>query len=355
MYNKKTPLFQAKWGLQGSSFGILLVSIILSGLFLFVFPKPAHASIFSFLGDLLKSNNDQPIEYNSQTAPLLSAPQSSDVFFGTGGSEINIVGGQSLLPNTGPMGSIVDVETYKLDQITTYTVRNGDTLSEIADMFDVSVNTIMWANDLKRGDIVRPGDVLIILPVSGIQYTVKKGDTIEGLVKRFKSDSGDIIVFNGLNPEKPLEIGSTIIIPDAEFGIPALPNNNSSSGATRRSSQGPDLGGYFLRPIDGGRKSQGIHGYNGVDLASSCGESVYASASGDVLIAKSTGWNGGFGEYIVIAHPNGTKTLYAHLSSILVGPGWHVTRGMKIGTIGSTGRSTGCHVHFEVRGAKNPF
>lgn len=332
----------------------MLIGTALSGLFLLISPKPAHAGLFSFLGDLLKSN-DAPIEYNSQTAPLLSAPQSLDVFLGTGGSEVNIVSGQSLLPNTGPLGSIADVETYKLDQITTYTVRAGDTLSEIADMFGISVNTIIWANDLKRGAVVQPGDVLIILPVSGIQYTVKKGDTIEGLAKRFKSDSGDLVAFNGLNPEKSLEVGSTIIIPDADLGVPAPSSAGSSSGSSPRASRGPDLGGYFLRPIDGGRKTQGIHGYNGVDLADSCGDPVYASASGDVLIAKSTGWNGGYGEYVVIAHPNGTQTLYAHLSKVLIGPGWHVTRGMQIGNIGTTGRSTGCHVHFEVRGAKNPF
>lgn len=330
-------------------FGIFLGLVLVAPVF---FPVTAHAGFFSFLEKFLKDENPEVV-YNSQTAPLLSAPQSSDPSLGTGGSLVNLVEGSSLLPVVGPLGSIADVETYKFDQITTYTVRSGDTLSEIADMFGVSVNTILWANDLKRGSIVKVGDVLVILPVSGVQHTIKKGDTIDSLAKKFKTDPGDILAFNGLDPEEKLKVGSTIIIPDAEIIIPQTAPSSSGSSMVR--GGGPSLIGYFMRPIAGGRKSQGIHGYNGVDLADSCGMPVYASASGDVLIAKNNGWNGGYGSYVVIAHPNGTQTVYSHLSKLLVGSGWHVAQGLQIGTIGSTGRSTGCHVHFEVRGAKNPF
>lgn len=328
----------------------------ISAVFVFSFPRPAHAGFISFLSNLFK-DADTPVVYNSQTAPLLSAPQSADPSFGTGGAVVSMVDGSSLLPVVGPMGSSADIETYKLDQITTYTVRKGDTLSAIADMFGVSVDTILWANDIKSADGVKIGDVLVILPISGVQYTVKKGDTIEGIAKKLKSDVGDIAAFNDMEPDGSLEIGSTIIIPEGKLNTPASSGNQAprTNTTSRRYAGGPDLGGYFLRPIEGGRKTQGIHGFNGVDLADSCGEPVYASASGDVTIARKTGWNGGYGEYIVITHPNGTQTLYSHLSSVLVSAGWHVTRGMKIGTIGSTGRSTGCHVHFEVRGAKNPF
>jgi len=110
-----------------------------------------------------------------------------------------------------------------------------------------------------------------------------------------------------------------------------------------------------MRPIEGGRKSQKIHGYNAVDLANSCGTPVMAAASGDVLIGRGTGWNSGYGHYIVLVHPNGTQTLYAHLSENIATEGWHVTQGQVIGYMGTTGKSTGCHVHFEIRGAKNPF
>ena len=110
-----------------------------------------------------------------------------------------------------------------------------------------------------------------------------------------------------------------------------------------------------MRPIAGGHRSQGIHGHNGVDLAASVGTPIYASAAGTVIISKTGGYNGGYGNYIVIRHDNGTQTLYAHNTENYVGVGETVSQGQTIGTVGSTGRSTGAHVHFEVRGAKNPF
>jgi murein DD-endopeptidase MepM/ murein hydrolase activator NlpD len=103
------------------------------------------------------------------------------------------------------------------------------------------------------------------------------------------------------------------------------------------------------------RKSQGIHGYNGVDLAAPTGTQVLAAASGQVLISRFGGWNGGYGNYIVIKHSNGTQTLYAHNSANYVSVGQWVSQGDVIGLVGNTGKSTGSHLHFEVRGAKNPF
>ena len=109
-----------------------------------------------------------------------------------------------------------------------------------------------------------------------------------------------------------------------------------------------------MRPVTGPR-SQGIHGYNGVDIAGSCGGQIRAAAAGTVIVSKGYGWNGGYGIYVVITHANGTQTLYAHNATNWVISGQYVAQGQIIGTVGSTGRSTGCHVHFEVRGAKNPF
>ena len=117
-----------------------------------------------------------------------------------------------------------------------------------------------------------------------------------------------------------------------------------------------------MRPIVGGRNARatranphGLHGFNGVDLANSCGLPVSAAAAGTIIIVRTSGWNGGYGKYIVVTHPNGVQTLYAHLSTIQTNVGEQVAQGTPIALIGSTGNSTGCHVHFEVRGAKNPF
>jgi murein DD-endopeptidase MepM/ murein hydrolase activator NlpD len=110
-----------------------------------------------------------------------------------------------------------------------------------------------------------------------------------------------------------------------------------------------------MRPIVGGRKTQGLHGHNGIDLGAYYGAPILASAEGDVIISATSGYNGGYGRYIVISHTNGTQTLYGHLSANIVSAGDHVTQGQVIGAMGSSGKSTGTHLHFEVRGAKNPF
>ena len=103
-------------------------------------------------------------------------------------------------------------------------------------------------------------------------------------------------------------------------------------------------------------ETQGIHGYNGVDLGAPSGTPIMASADGDVIVAKAGGYNGGYGSYVVIQHANGSQTLYAHMSKVSTYAGATVKQGQVIGGVGSTGRSTGAHLHLEIRnGPKNPF
>lgn len=244
------------------------------------------------------------------------------------------------------------------DQIVVYTVQAGDTPSAIAARFGISLNTLFWANNLRSAAAIRVGDNLVILPVTGVQYEVKKGDTIEGIAKKFGADAMDIMSFNGLAIGETLQAGADIIIPDGELSTPAP----APAAGTTRYSGLPEFRGFLMRPIVGGRNVRatranphGLHGFNGVDLANTCGLPVSAAAGGTVIIARTSGWNGGYGRYIVITHPNGVQTLYAHLSAILVNTGDAVAQGTQIARIGSTGNSTGCHTHFEVRGAKNPF
>ncbi|MCK5059525.1 MAG: M23 family metallopeptidase, partial [Candidatus Pacebacteria bacterium] len=128
----------------------------------------------------------------------------------------------------------------------------------------------------------------------------------------------------------------------------------SSGTSVVRSTSYPNYDGYYIKPVNG-RKSQGLHGYNAVDIAAPYGTPIVAAASGVVIISRATGWNGGYGGYVVISHNNGTQTLYAHMSSDIVSVGDVVQQGQVIGYVGSTGRSTGPHLHIEVRGARNPF
>ncbi|MBI2609793.1 M23 family metallopeptidase [Candidatus Giovannonibacteria bacterium] len=322
--------------------------------------SPAEANFFDFLGRLMgdSQTESKTSSTNSQLLPLLNAPLNQNLLARTGGSDIATVQNSALLSRTGPLGSIADVEEQQSESISVYVVREGDSLSSIAELYGVSVNTVLWANDLNKGSYIQPGQVLVILPVSGIQYTVKKGDTLKSIAKKFKGDQTEILAFNSFSSEEDLVAGVSIIIPSGEVETEEPQKKSSSpssSGSAPKKSSGPNYAGYYIRPLIGGVKTQGIHGTNGVDLASSCGTPLLASATGDVIISKLAGWNGGYGKYVVISHPNGTQTLYGHMQGIIVSSGAHVVQGQAIGYLGTSGNSTGCHVHFEIRGARNPF
>ncbi len=240
-----------------------------------------------------------------------------------------------------------------------YVVRPGDTLSEIAAMFGVSVNTIVWANDLGSAKTVRPGDTLVILPVSGVERKIVKGDTLASLAKKYGADAGEIADFNGLDPSASLAVGSTIIIPGGEIAPPPAAVKKSPTTAHGltpfRGGSGPAFTGYFGNPVPGAIISQGLHGWNGIDFGAPRGTAILAAADGVVIIARPSGWNGGYGAYVVIQRENGAQTLYSHASKVIAVPGQSVRAGQTIALIGNTGLSTGFHLHFEVRGAANPF
>jgi LysM repeat protein len=291
----------------------------------------------------------------SDRAPVANGPVQDDTVLAT--TQDN-----ALVSSRNPLGILPP--TPGAGQIVVYTVQAGDTPGAIATRFGISLNTLLWANDLRSAGSIRIGDSLIILPVTGVQYTIKKGDTIESIAKKFAADSMDIMSFNGLAVGESLVVDTEIIIPDGEVAAPpspSAPSRPAQSSATRFAGL-PEMQGFLMRPVTGGRNPRatranphGLHGYNGVDLANSCGLPVSAAAAGSVIIVRTSGWNGGYGKYVVISHPNGVQTLYAHMSALNVNAGDAVAQGTRIGLIGSTGNSTGCHVHFEVRGAKNPF
>jgi murein DD-endopeptidase MepM/ murein hydrolase activator NlpD len=221
-------------------------------------------------------------------------------------------------------------------------------------MFDVSINTIRWSNDIS-GSTISPGQTLVILPVSGVRHTVKAKDTLQSIAKTYKGDIDEIIKYNDVTEDSILSVGDIIIVPNG--AILAQPSSSSISAVRSSSgsaSQASVSGGYYIRPTSG-VKTQGIHGYNAVDIAPPAGTSIVASASGKVIISRNGGWNGGYGSYVVIEHGNGTQTLYAHMSTTAISQGAFVDQGDLIGYVGATGKATGAHLHFEIRGAKNPF
>jgi LysM repeat protein len=322
-------------------------------------PLFTHAGVFSFVGGLLGSEEKAQelvlSEENSQTMALLSPALHPDPNPAKGGGDISVVDGAALLPEAGPSGTLADIEEISLtsDHISLYVVRPGDSLSQIAEMFHVSPSTIKWANDISSSNVIVPGDTLVILPISGIRHTVKSGDTVGSIAKKYGGDVDEILEYNALESAS-LAVGDILIIPDGEMGTPAGTSSYSRPAAPTYSSTASS--GYYMRPVSGGYRSQGLHGYNAIDIAIPTGSPIYAMATGDVILARSGGWNGGYGSYIVIKHPNGTQTLYAHASSVIVGTGQHVVQGQIIGYTGNTGKSTGPHIHFEIRGGPvNPF
>ncbi|MFA5934009.1 MAG: M23 family metallopeptidase [Candidatus Paceibacterota bacterium] len=277
------------------------------------------------------------------------APKSVDVI---------IVDDSALLSEMGPSGTSADVEDeVDSEQINSiYVVRSGDNLSSIAKMYDVSVNTIIWMNSLKRGQTLTTGQQLIILPISGVQYTVKKGDTRKSIAKKFNADADEIGKFNGITDDTKLAIGDIIIIPDGEITAPVVLKKSSVSKSIFKDYSSPVLNGYFGFPVHG-VLTQGLHdGFkHAVDIGAPRGSSIYAAASGTVVTASGSGYNGGYGKYVVIRHDNGTQTVYGHMSQVNISVGQQVEKGSIIGLVGNTGRSTGSHVHFEVHGAANPL
>ncbi len=286
---------------------------------------------------------------------------------GKGGGDITILDNTAIAPDAGPAGTIADIQANDYQGATSvYIVHKGDTLPQIAKMFNLNLDTILWANNLTRNSAIHEGDSLVILPVNGVQHIVKKGDTINSIAKKYGAKVADVLDFNDILAGQVLSVGDIIIVPN---GITQINTTSKSSSSPVVSSLAavrarliasyPSMPGYFKNPLPEGHKTQGIHGYNGVDLAAPKGSPVYAAADGIVSVSHfkplTDPWFGGYGNYIDINHPNGTQTRYAHLSEVYVKAGAHISQGQIIGAVGSTGESTGPHLHFEIHGAKNPF
>ncbi|MBI4709348.1 MAG: peptidoglycan DD-metalloendopeptidase family protein [Candidatus Portnoybacteria bacterium] len=256
----------------------------------------------------------------------------------------------SLISANNPAGTVGFSEFNR--EVRTYVVKQGDTPEEIAISFGINSYTLLWANNLRDGDIIRPGDKLTILPINGVRVKVGAADTVASLAKKYKGDSMEIIAFNSLPLDGALKAGEYIIIPDGE--TPSLPKPKYTAPATKYAKSTTPASSWLIWPTSGQNWGR-IHGNNGVDVANKCGTPIYAAATGKVIISDGVGWNGGYGKYVKIQHPNGVATLYAHATQLLVSAGEQVGQGQVIALMGTTGRSTGCHLHFEVRGAANPL
>lgn len=282
----------------------------------------------------------------------------SSSFPGLGGQDANFAQAYERTTDDPVLNSLYDTRTNvsqkPRSEIIEYEVKSGDTLSTIADKFDVSSDTIKWVNDLDNVNAIKPGQKLKVLPVSGVAHTVKSGDTLESVAKKYSAEQQPILdfPFNDVPDDFRLKVGQVLIIPD---GTPPVAPAPKPRAAPQYLAQGPSSptftapgGGNFIWPTTGSLTQYFVWYHPGIDIANRAAPAITATDGGVVTLA---GWpdNYGYGNRIIIDHGNGYQTLYGHLSNIYVTAGQRVSRGQTIGQMGSTGRSTGTHLHLEIR------
>ena len=247
----------------------------------------------------------------------------------------------------------------RLDRIQIYKVLPADNLQKIAARYDLRPETILWANPklVSNPDLLWPGQELIIPPVDGVMHVVRAGDTLSSLAVKYKGSVEEIVAFplNNLeSADAPINGGKQLIIPNGTKPYVArqvaMYRGPVPASAVRGS-------GHFDWPVSGRITQQFWHGHRAIDVGARAGSPIVAADSGYVIKA-SHGWNSGYGSLVMVDHGNGFVSLYAHMNTIYVRQGENVAKGEQLGTVGNTGRSTGPHLHFEIRqqdAARNPY
>ena len=248
-------------------------------------------------------------------------------------------------PYESSLGTVISVKPR--DKIENYPVKSGDTLASIANKFDISVDTIKWANNLKS-DTIKPDQILKIPPITGVVHTVKSGDSIYTIAKKYRTNAQNIVNFP-FNDFADLDtfsitVGQILYVPG---GIPPAEQPVVSPQYFSQIQAGVKGSSNFIWPTTGAITQYPVWYHMAADIANNAMPAVIASDTGTITFAGCLQY--GYGCHVIIDHGNGYQTLYSHLSSIGVSPGQAVNQGSQIGIMGSTGRSTGIHLHFEIR------
>jgi LysM repeat protein len=261
---------------------------------------------------------------------------------------VNAIRVQSDITAVTPSEPAPSVSSNTRSQIVEHVVQQGENVGSIARKYGLTTLTILSANDLSARSIIRPGQKLKILPTNGILYTVRSGDTMVKIANKYKTEVDKVVDFNNLADAGSLSIGQTLVLPGGKLPPPPAPAPSITSSITEVFSPAADPGTTrLLWPTSARRVTQYYNWkHKGADIAGPVGTPIYAADDGVVTFS---GWNnGGYGRLVIIDHQNGLYTRYAHASRNLVSKGDVVKRGDVIQQMGSTGRSTGPHIHFEV-------
>lgn len=283
------------------------------------------------------------------TGPKLSPEQMVGVSFG--GSAVTK---PSIIPGATVVLGAAEEGTQRTG-IVEYEVQSGDVIGSIAARFGVSIETVLWANNLSLRSYIRPGDKLKIPPASGVLHIVKSGDTVSKIARTYNAEADEIVKANKLQKDgADIVIGEELFVPGGEKPVErrvvaATPSRALRGVAAPPPSVSAPAGSGYIWPTSVRRITQYFGWkHTGVDIAGPVGTPIYASKAGTVIKSQ-CGWNGGYGCYVIIDHGGGVNTLYGHESQLYVSVGDVVEQGQVIAAMGSTGRSTGPHVHFEVR------
>lgn len=235
------------------------------------------------------------------------------------------------------------------DKVVEYTVVSGDTIASIANKFGVSVDSIKWATNI-TSDTIKPGETLKIPPVTGVVHKVVAGETIYSIAKKYNTNAQNIVnfIFNDFaDPDTfALRAGQTLFVPDGVIE-PEQPKYSAMAPQFANAVAGVHGTSHFIWPTTGVITQYPTWYHMAYDIANNSLPPIIAADAGTVVYA---GWNStGYGNMVMIDHGNGYKTLYGHMSVISVSAGQVVSQGQQVGIMGSTGRSTGPHCHFEIR------
>ncbi len=235
------------------------------------------------------------------------------------------------------------------DKVENYSIKSGDTLASIGKKFGISIDTIKWANNLKS-DTIKPDQTLKIPPVTGVVHTVVSGESIYSIAKKYKTSAQSIVnfIFNDFADIDTfaLRSGQTLYVPDGVIE-PEQPKYFAQAPQYANAIAGVRGSTNFIWPTTGMITQYPTWYHMAFDIANNSLPPIIAADTGTVIFAGCINW--GYGCHVVIDHGNGYSTLYGHMSTISVSAGQAVNQGQQVGNMGSTGRSTGAHLHFEIR------